>query len=519
METYCAYLRKSRADRDAELRGEGETLARHKGILTDLSQRMGKPITKWYAEVVSGDTIAARPVVQELLADIEKGLWDGVFCVEVERLARGDTIDQGIVSRTFQLTDTKIITPVKTYDPNNEFDSEYFEFSLFMSRREYKTINRRLQAGREASVREGNYIGSADPYGYHKVRLAGGQKGFTLEIVPEEAEVVQNIFQWFCHGDENGHTIGRASIASKLNGLHIPTKKGCRWTYTSIEGILSNPLYKGFVRWNQRACVKSMKDGIISISRPRNSNALYCPGKHPAIIDPELFDRAQDIRNAHSNPGTHARITTISNPFAGLIECGICHHKMQHRIRGSRCPKDMMLCTYHCGCIGSYMEDVEAAMLSGLQDILNKYSVQPEIAPAQDSALLESSLVSMRKDLEGEKLKLNRIFDYLESGIYTLEDFTQRRDTIQKRVSALENDIRSLEMRDSLERKHTAAIREILPKISTFLDAYPVMGAAERNSMLREIVDHAVYTKTVKRKKGGPPVPFSLDIFPKIPPL
>lgn len=35
-ENYCAYLRKSRADRDAELRGEEETLARHKRILPDL---------------------------------------------------------------------------------------------------------------------------------------------------------------------------------------------------------------------------------------------------------------------------------------------------------------------------------------------------------------------------------------------------------------------------------------------------------------------------------------------------
>ena len=44
---------------------------------------------------MSGETIAARPVMQQLLREVEQNLWDGVLVMEVERLARGDTIDQG----------------------------------------------------------------------------------------------------------------------------------------------------------------------------------------------------------------------------------------------------------------------------------------------------------------------------------------------------------------------------------------------------------------------------------------
>lgn len=79
---------------------------------------------------------------------MESGSKKDVFVMEVERLARGDTIDQGIVAQTFKYSNTKIITPMKIYDPNNEYDEEYFEFGLFMPRREYKTTNRRLQRGR-----------------------------------------------------------------------------------------------------------------------------------------------------------------------------------------------------------------------------------------------------------------------------------------------------------------------------------------------------------------------------------
>ena len=87
---YCAYLRKSRADHDAELRGEGDTLERHRKLLSELSVRMKLPILKFYSEVVSGDTLTDRPVMQQLLRDVEAKLWEGVFVVEVERLARGN---------------------------------------------------------------------------------------------------------------------------------------------------------------------------------------------------------------------------------------------------------------------------------------------------------------------------------------------------------------------------------------------------------------------------------------------
>ena len=101
MQPYCIYLRKSRADMEAEAHGEGETLARHEKLLLEVARRGQYNVTQIYREIVSGETIAARPVMQRLLQEVEQGLWDGVLVVEVERLARGDTIDQGIVAQAF----------------------------------------------------------------------------------------------------------------------------------------------------------------------------------------------------------------------------------------------------------------------------------------------------------------------------------------------------------------------------------------------------------------------------------
>ena len=91
------YLRKSRKDMDY-FKDESieKTLQRHEKDLQDfIISIFGKPIPEHniYREVASGDTIENRPVMQEVLSIIENDDKKGVICIEIERLARGNTID------------------------------------------------------------------------------------------------------------------------------------------------------------------------------------------------------------------------------------------------------------------------------------------------------------------------------------------------------------------------------------------------------------------------------------------
>lgn len=69
--SYCIYLRKSRKDLEAEQHGEGETLARHEHTLLSVAKRQNLIIGAIYREVVSGETIADRPVIQQVLHEVE----------------------------------------------------------------------------------------------------------------------------------------------------------------------------------------------------------------------------------------------------------------------------------------------------------------------------------------------------------------------------------------------------------------------------------------------------------------
>ena len=210
LESLIIYLRKSRKDMDY-FKDEPieKTLQRHEKELQDfIINIFGKPIPEHniYREVASGDTIDDRPVMQEVLSIIEEDNIKGVVCIEIERLARGNTVDQGVIAQTFQYTDTKIITPIKIYNLDNEDDLSYFEDGLYQARKYLKYTKRILARGRLRSVKDGKYVGSILPYGFNKVKLEN-EKGYVLVENKAESKVVRLIADLFLNGLNTTYTV------------------------------------------------------------------------------------------------------------------------------------------------------------------------------------------------------------------------------------------------------------------------------------------------------------------------
>ncbi len=527
MQQYCLYLRKSRADAEAEARGEGETLARHERTLLELAKRQQLNVTEIYKEIVSGESLATRPVMQQLLSEVEQGVWAGVLVMEVERLARGDTTDQGIVAQTFKFSGTQIITPTKTYNPDNEFDEEYFEFGLFMSRREYMTINRRLQRGRIASVKEGKFVGNIAPYGYERVKIKG-DKGFTLEPVPNEADVVRLIYEWYTNGvpQENGGTrrIGCELIARKLNEMKAAPRKGGEWTLPSVRDILMNPVYIGMVRWNWRQQVKKMVDGKVKKSRPRSKDVIVCKGLHPAIISKDVFDRAQDIIKANPpRPVPHNK--TIQNPLAGLVYCGLCGKIMIRRPYGSGYPDTLMCPRAKCENVSSDLRRVEEHIISALRDWLKGYKLKWEKADfssaVKQSDVLKKSLSSQETELDKLYKQLSKTHDLLEQGIYDTDTFLERSRSVSERINQTKEDIARIRAQITTETAREDNVGNVIPKAERLLETYSTLSSAEdKNKMLKEVLEKVVYIKKKRaRRKTDSLDDFEITLFPKIPPV
>lgn len=512
MERYVKYLRKSRFDRDyAELSIE-ETLKRHEAILDKLAGDRGYHIAKTYYEVVSGESIAARPEIQKMLEEVSLGLYAGVLVVDVERLARGNGADQAYISQVFQFSGTKIITPLKVYDPSNEFDEEYFEFGLFMSRREYKTINRRLVRGRDSSAAEGKYINSIAPYGYTRIKLPN-EKGYTLEPHPEEADVIKKIFSLFLN-----HA-GTKIIANYLNDHQIPTRHGGLWTYSTISNIITNPIYMGKIRRGWSKQVKTIENGQVKKHIKRHKNLedyqVY-DGLHPALISEDQFMLAQEIRMGRQTSVKVKDEFALQNAFAGLLYCGICGKRVGRTTSSqSRGGTPRLRCVNGRNCHNSSADYdvVEKEIITALRTWLEGYRVKIDtVGFADDIAEQKALLEKCDQELAKLNLQLENAFDLVEQGVYTLDLFRERRERLNSAIAeGKERRSRISTAIEKLEASETCQ-SNLIPQTEELLASYAEMTNQERNDLLKAILRKIEYQK-------GADGTIEIDLYPRLPHL
>ncbi len=510
MEQYAKYLRKSRFDRDyAELSVE-ETLKRHGELLDRLAKDKGYQVVKTYYEVVSGESIAARPEIQRLLEEVNAGLYAGVLVVDVERLARGNGADQAYISQVFQFSGTKIITPTKVYDPANEFDEEYFEFGLFMSRREYKTINRRLVRGRDSSAREGKYISSIAPYGYQRVKLEK-EKGYTLAPEASEAEVVRLIFRRFLSGE------GTRRIATALNQRGVPTRHGGPWISTTISQILQNPVYLGKIRRGWARQLKRVENGVVKKRVQRQTDPaayqLY-NGLHPALVSAEDFDRAQALRQEKRGEARVKKDFQLQNAFAGLLFCARCGRRVGRTALSAQQGGGARLrCVggARCGCVSADYEAVEEAILSALRSWLSGYRVKVEAADFTEEAdELQARLTHLAQEEARLTTQLDNACDLLEQGIYTPEEFQRRREKLRTQLDALQAQQSAAQQAQRQMTQAQEGQSTLIPQTENLLTSYEALTVAERNALLKALLHRIEYDKT-------PSGEVAIDLYPRLP--
>ncbi len=502
---YALYLRKSRADLEAEAHGEGDTLARHEHILMELAKSRALPIGAIYREIVSGERIANRPVMQQLLSEVEDGRWKGVLVTETSRLARGDTIDQGIVAQAFKLSGTLIVTPSKVYDPTQEADEEWMEFGLFMSRQEYRMIRRRMTAGMNAAKREGRFIGNVAPYGYERFKLDG--RGWSLRIVPKRAEIVRMIFKLYNSG------LGYSRIEKRLNELHIPAPKGEKWSSATIPGIIQNPHYIGMIPAGRRPGRKVVKDGEVKLIRPRQKCELY-PGMHEPIISREAWDKAQ----AHIGKNREARVPAgrrQSNPLAGLLVCDCCGKNMQRRPQTGRGSQTQILCpTRGCPTVAHNADELEDMVIDSLRVFLAKLEAGK---PAKTDVSAEyAALEECTKKLKDLEARQRRTFELVEDGTYTREIFLARQAELTAERVKIEQQKAELEAAITKKKQEAEAQNNLAPAARQVLEAYnKQLTAEDRNRLLKKVIDHIDYHKR-KRTRWNPESDLSITLHPVV---
>lgn len=339
IEAFRIYLRKSRSDEEVERyikmtnpnvtkeELDKEILKRHEDQIQAYAKEvLGFKIPEKYIrrELASGGELEERPVMKDIMLEIEDPNILGVFVVDIDRIGRPDALDTGLLIQAFELTDTKIFvaSPPKIWDLTNDFDKEYFEDSLRQARKFLNYTKTKMTNGRRQSVKEGKFVGRNAPYGYNKVKLKD-QKGYTLEP-NEDAEIVKEMFDMVLN-----QGMGSSQIARVLNERKIKPPEKNIWQPGMIRNYLKRKTYAGFVTFSDKTTTKIKKDGVVRKVKRENEDALICKGLHEALVSVEDFEKVQELmkKKAFKNvPLTEE----LRNPFSGLIKCK-CGYTMQRR--------------------------------------------------------------------------------------------------------------------------------------------------------------------------------------------
>ncbi|NLT15890.1 MAG: recombinase family protein, partial [Clostridiales bacterium] len=229
----------------------------------------------YYDEGITGTKIEKRPDLLRMIADCENGRIDYIVTKSISRFARNTTDCLELV-RKLQKLGVFIYFEKENIDTGN-MESE-FMLSILSGFAESESVS--IAENNKWSIQRrfqnGTYKISYPPYGYDNV---DGE----MVVNQPQAEIVRFIFSEILSGK------GTHQIANELNRRNISTKKGGRWTATTIRGMAGNEKYTGDAIFQ-----KTYTDG--SFNRHSNKgekNRYLIQNHHEPIISHEVFDTAQ----------------------------------------------------------------------------------------------------------------------------------------------------------------------------------------------------------------------------------
>lgn len=270
-------------------------------------------------EGISGTSVEKRDDFKRMLADSGRGLIDRVLVKSISRFAR-NTAECLEAIRQFRANGTTIFFEKENIDTVRMSSELMAALHAAFSQSESESISGNIQAGKRYAMQRGEAtINYHNLYAYEK-----GPDG-KPRIIPEQAEVVKEIYAHYLRGDS------LPMICRYLEAQHIPNiRGGTTWGHSAVRGILSNEKYVGDVLMQ-----KTFRQDCISRKTIRNTGQrpMYLvQNNHEAIIDRKTYDAAQtELARRTAIKGTTEKSTPSGRssymPMYALSErvfCGEC---------------------------------------------------------------------------------------------------------------------------------------------------------------------------------------------------
>ena len=323
------YCRLSQED---SLDGESNSISNQKKLLLAYCKDHHLPNPVFFVDDGYSGTDYDRPGFQAMLDEIEAGRVAVCCTKDLSRLGRNSTLTGMFINITFAKHNVRYIAINDNYDTlnPNSVDNDFAGIRMWFNEFYARDTSRKIRAVNKAKGERGERLTTNVPYGYRK----NPEDNKDWIVDEEAAKVVQHIFNLCMEGR------GPMQIAKQLkeeqilnptaykrkNGIKSPSPEPAdpyNWSTNTVVRILERQEYTGCTV-NFKTYTNSIWDKKTRETPIEKRTVFY--GTHPAIIEIEVFDMVQKIRQQR-----HRRTKTgKSNMFSGLVYCADCKAKMRY---------------------------------------------------------------------------------------------------------------------------------------------------------------------------------------------
>lgn len=254
-----------------------------------------------------------RPAFRRMMKKIHAGEISHVVVYKIDRISR-NLVDFSMMYDEFKKYRVTFISLNEQFDTSSAIGEAVLKIILVFAELERKLTSERVTGVMIDRAMSGKWNGARMPFGWK-----WNPETEFPEHDPVEAEKARTLYRVY---DETHST---AKVRDFCYDNDIQTKRGGKWTTTTIINFLKNPMNKGDYRYNYRGSARGIK-------KPENE-VVYVPGVFPPLVDPELWERVNAVIKENG-----ARAQTSANPhikkhihvFAGgILKCADCGASFQ----------------------------------------------------------------------------------------------------------------------------------------------------------------------------------------------
>ena len=320
----------SRLSNEDSLDGESNSIQNQRRILSDYARDKKLPNPVFFIDDGYSGTDFDRPGFQEMLDEIEADHVAVVLTKDLSRLGRNSTMTGMFINITFAKHNVRYIAINDNFDTlnQNSVDNDFAGIRMWFNEFYARDTSRKVRAVVKAKGERGEPLTGFLPYGY--VKDPNDPKKWIVD--EEAAKVVKRIFSLCMEGrgpsqiakllqEEKVLTITAYRLQEGRNANHPEPANPYEWDSRSVADILERREYTGCTV-NFKTYSNSIWDKTTRKNPIENQAIFY--NTHPAIIDIDIFDKVQEIREQR-----HRRTKSgNSHMFSGLVFCADCKGKM-----------------------------------------------------------------------------------------------------------------------------------------------------------------------------------------------